>query len=277
MNIYKLTSPSGKVYIGQTKNTIELRWNQHIRSWERWKRERTKKGGSTKLYFALDKYPPENWKIEILCKCSLREELDEKEEYYIQSYNSIEDGYNITKGGSGRKVDFFDEDHKKNLSNARKEYFNTDEGLKWKEELSKKYSDEGNPMYGKVFDHTEETKKDISEKMKGKNLGKEPWNKGKEGVYSNETTDNISKTQKKRHAEGKYDHIDYSLKMKGKKQTEKQKEAVSLSNGKTWIITDPNGNESEIFSLNKFCGEMGLDTRNIQSKSGSKKYKARKK
>lgn len=269
MIIYKLISPSGKVYIGQTKNSVEFRWNQHIKSWERWKRNRTKRGVSSKLYFALDKHSPENWKKEVLCECFLKEELDEKEEYYIQLYDSVENGYNITKGGSGRKVFFLDEEHKENLSKARKQYYDTEEGLEWKEKLSKKFSGENNPMYGKTYTKSEETKKLISEKMKGKNLGKDPWNKGK--PLDEEYKKKISEGRK-----GKGLGRDNSKNMKGKSQTEYQKQRASETKGKIWIIIDPNGNEFEIFSLNKFCKENGLDQGNL-SRGKHKGYKAKKK
>lgn len=47
---------------------------------------------------------------------------------------------------------------------------------------------ESNPFYGKT--HSEETKKKISEKKKGKNKGRTPWNKGKS--HLDETKQKIS-------------------------------------------------------------------------------------
>ena len=29
--IYKITSPSNKVYIGQTSTTLKIRWRQHLK------------------------------------------------------------------------------------------------------------------------------------------------------------------------------------------------------------------------------------------------------
>ena len=276
MIIYKFTSPSGKSYIGQSKNSIEYRWNQHIKVWKRLsnRNPKTYKGNSVKFFYALDKYEPSLWTMEILCACVSKQDMNDKETYYIELFDTYYNGYNCTKGGEGRVVDFLEEEHKQNLSVARKEYFETDDGIKWKAELSDMYSGKGNPMFGKTFTHTEETKRNISERMKGKNIGKEPWNKGRTGVYSEETLSkmsanrigkNIGKEPWNKSKTGLYE------------QTAKQKEAASKAKGKVWIITDPNGNEFEIFSLNKFCKENGLDGRNIQSPSGSKKYKARKK
>ena len=53
----------------------------------------------------------------------------------------------------------------------------------------KDFSGENNPFYGK--NHTEESK----QKNREFHLGKEPWNKGKINVYSQETLDKMSKTR----------------------------------------------------------------------------------
>src|SRR3972149_405890 len=53
----------------------------------------------------------------------------------------------------------------------------------------KDFSGENNPFYGK--NHTEESK----QKNREFHLGKEPWNKGKVNVYSQETIDKMSKTR----------------------------------------------------------------------------------
>lgn len=272
MIIYKLTSPSNKCYIGQTKNSINIRWKQHRQAWNSLNKI-PYKNTTVKLFYAFDKYPNENeWNIEILCECFDVNEMDEKEMYYIELYDSINNGYNITKGGKGRKVDFLTEEHKTNISNARKNYYDSDSGKEWKNTLSEICSGENNPAFGKKFSHTEETKKDISDKMKGKNVGKDPWNKGKTGVYSEKTLQQMSIGRK-----GKGLGKDNSKNMLGKPQTEHQKQTVSNIKSKYWIITNPEGNEFEVFGLSNFCKQYNLNRRNITSKSGSKKYKARKK
>jgi hypothetical protein len=267
MIIYKLTSPSNKSYIGQTKSNIELRWKQHRQLWKRLKIKGCYKNSSSKLFYAFDKYPENScWKISILCECLSKKELDKMEMYYILNYDTVNNGYNITKGGSGRKVDFLTKEHKQNLSNARKKYYDTQDGKKWKQHLSIIVSGKNNPRYGKTFSHSDKTKQDISNKMKGKNKGKEPWNKDKQGVYSEKTLEKMSKNRT-----GKALGKDNSKNMKGKSQTDFQKEKSSIANSKFWIITDPNGNQFEIFNLRKYCKENGLDASNIQTKCGSKK------
>lgn len=101
--IYIITnSINGKVYIGQTIQTLKKRWQEHCR-----------KGFSDsernmRIKRAINKYGRENFRIIELERCST-EELDEKEIYYISLYDSYNSGYNSTKGGKsgtrGLKLD----------------------------------------------------------------------------------------------------------------------------------------------------------------------------
>lgn len=87
------------------------------------------------------------------------EEANQKEEYYINFYNSRNDeyGYNTQKGGNNHEVT---EEIKQKISKTKKE-----QHLKMSEEQKKKLSEnnsgKNNPFYGKK--HTEETKKKMSE------------------------------------------------------------------------------------------------------------------
>ena len=94
VGIYKITNQlNGKVYIGQSVN-IEQRWKRH--------KQEVKNGNKTyKLYNAIRKYGIENFSFEVLEEC-LRDELNEKEIYYIKKYNSYCNGYNSTLGGQGK-------------------------------------------------------------------------------------------------------------------------------------------------------------------------------
>lgn len=94
--IYKITNQiNGKCYIGQSVD-IEKRWHQHKR--------RSLVLGSTEYdsYFhrAIRKYGLENFSFEVLEEC-LKEELNEKETFYVSRYssNQVESGYNLTAGG----------------------------------------------------------------------------------------------------------------------------------------------------------------------------------
>lgn len=158
MYVYKLTSPNNKHYIGQTQRSTDLRLQEHISAWKRWTIDK-ERYGTVKLFYAFDQYPPETWSFEILEECSSFEELNQREEYFIQLFDSVQNGYNITYGGDGRKVDCLDEIHKENLSIARKEYFETEEGKEWKKVLSKRFSGENNPSHKRKNEISEQNSK----------------------------------------------------------------------------------------------------------------------
>lgn len=87
--IYKIQNLiNNKVYIGQSID-IKTRWYKH-------------KCAQDDFYIhkALRKYGINNFSFEILEECS-QEELNKKEKYYIQFYNSlIPNGYNMIEGGN---------------------------------------------------------------------------------------------------------------------------------------------------------------------------------
>lgn len=91
--IYKHTSPSGKVYIGQTCQKPEHRWKNG-------------NGYSNNQYFtrAIKKYGWDNFKHEILSEGLSKKEADILEVEIISKYNSSNHkyGYNIEHGGYGK-------------------------------------------------------------------------------------------------------------------------------------------------------------------------------
>ena len=90
IGIYKITNKvNGKVYIGQSTN-IQERWNRH---------KKNMKNGTNKLYQAMRFYGIENFIFTIIEECS-KEQLNEREIYWILQYNSYKEGYNSTLGGS---------------------------------------------------------------------------------------------------------------------------------------------------------------------------------
>lgn len=99
--IYKYTSPSGKVYIGQTTREHDRR--------ELFLNPNAKYSGGGKLENARSKYSPSSFKYEVIKRVeyddidTLREVLDELEELYISKYDSYRSGYNSTLGGKHDK------------------------------------------------------------------------------------------------------------------------------------------------------------------------------
>lgn len=86
--IYKITSPSGRVYIGQSKNVF-ARFNSY-------KRMACK--DQPKLYASFLKHGVDSHSFELLHKCE-HEHLDNLEIHYISFYNSIKNGLNCKDGG----------------------------------------------------------------------------------------------------------------------------------------------------------------------------------
>ena len=83
IGIYKITSPTGNVYIGQSVN-IKTRFSRY--------RKLSCKGQSA-LYNSLIKHGVENHKFEVLCECDVLE-LNEKERHYQDLFDSVFNGLN---------------------------------------------------------------------------------------------------------------------------------------------------------------------------------------
>ena len=91
--IYKITNKiNGKCYIGQS-NDINRRWRQELSPNAKL---------NPHLARAFEKYGIDNFEFEIIEECQ-REHLNEREQFYIEIYHSIDPnlGYNKTEGGDG--------------------------------------------------------------------------------------------------------------------------------------------------------------------------------
>lgn len=83
--VYKFTSPSGKVYIGQSSN-FNRRKSEH---------KYASKNTINKLYSSFQKYGMDNHKFEILFLSNDDYEKNRMEQFYINFYNSIKSGLNL--------------------------------------------------------------------------------------------------------------------------------------------------------------------------------------
>ena len=93
VGIYKITSPSGKIYIGQSINIVK-RWKQYDTN------IKTSSVGP-KIFNSIQKYGFDQHTFEILEECP-ESHLDELETWWKLYYNSVEDGLNCCywdKGG----------------------------------------------------------------------------------------------------------------------------------------------------------------------------------
>lgn len=91
--IYKIINTcNDKVYIGQTLQSLESRWNSHLVDC------RSSSKQHRPLYQAMNELGIENFSIQLI------EETDnpnERETFWIHYFNSKNNGYNATLGGQG--------------------------------------------------------------------------------------------------------------------------------------------------------------------------------
>ena len=94
--VYKIVcTVNNKVYIGQTNKTLEERLKRHFKAS---REERTK---NVKFYRAIRKYGESNFNIFLIEEVNNQEELNEREFYWINKYNSVVEGYN-SKASKGK-------------------------------------------------------------------------------------------------------------------------------------------------------------------------------
>ena len=87
--IYKLTSPEGKSYIGQTIQTFNKRMSGHVHG----------KSYCRALKDAIEKYGFDTFQKQIIWEGD-NDLILEKEKYYIDHFNTIyPNGYNLSSGG----------------------------------------------------------------------------------------------------------------------------------------------------------------------------------
>lgn len=93
--IYKITSPSGKIYIGQSTVSIEKK--------KKWYEKQHAINSNRPIINAIQKYGWNNMIFELIEDCNhlSKEELNLKEQSWIKFFNSIDEGYNVTIGGDG--------------------------------------------------------------------------------------------------------------------------------------------------------------------------------
>lgn len=161
--IYKYTAPNGKMYIGQTCNSLKRRAGNHGEGYVE----------CPLFYKAIKKYGFENFKSEIIADGLTLDEANWLEKYLIAYYHSAERkyGYNLSHGGEGTSG-----------------YSSPEKNAK----ISKT----------KTGSHaSDKTRKLLSEINKGKKIPKEvvekiaAWHRGRK--RSNKTKKNISEATKR--------------------------------------------------------------------------------
>ncbi len=138
IGIYKITSPSGKVYVGQSID-VEKRL-------KRYKGLHCK--NQRNLYYSLLKHGYNNHKTEILCECEIHE-LNEKERYYQILFDCVNNGLNCSIVNDFDNSGFMSEESKKRMSIAQ-----TGKVLSNETRLKMSLSKKGVPKPKRSIDHS---------------------------------------------------------------------------------------------------------------------------
>ena len=153
--VYKHTSPSGKVYIGMTKQTAEGRWKNGL-------------GYQSSPHFwnAIQKYGWENFTHEVLCQELSVDDACELEKKLISEYNAMDRrfGYNERSGGQIGAV--FNDAVREKISESQKRFYkeHPEAALKIAERV-------------RGFRHTEETRQKMSKIKTGTHfIHTDEWN-----------------------------------------------------------------------------------------------------
>ena len=91
--LYKVTSPSGRSYIGKTHKSVSLRWYGHAHS-----------GGQhtcSALHNAIAKYSPESFTVVVLAMLPISELCAAERNAIVVRGTRAPNGYNLTDGGDG--------------------------------------------------------------------------------------------------------------------------------------------------------------------------------
>lgn len=228
--IYETTNlVNGKKYIGKHKSN-KFNFNYY--------------GSGIGLNIALKKYGKENFSVKILEEIETNQkDLDSREMYWIRKFDAVKSKnyYNRSYGGENEGWFGVNQAIKENgvsketIEKRKKTQSENYKKIKEPRKLSKEtirkiqisrqktMENRDNPFLGKH--HTEETKKILSEKHKGK----EPWNKGKEGIYSEKTLNKMKeKAIGRKHSEKTKKKMSESR--KGHEVSKETREKISMSN-----------------------------------------------
>lgn len=148
IGIYKITSPSGKIYIGQS---IDIDKRFYLYSLNHCFRQ-------VILYRSFNKHGFNNHILEVIEECNV-DELDKKERYYQELYNAVgPNGMNCILQGTDEKRKVISDEIKNKISIANSGERNGMYGVKQSEEFK---------QARRNYRHTPESLKKISDRSNG--------------------------------------------------------------------------------------------------------------
>lgn len=162
--IYKIENLKGSIYIGQTIN-LQKRIEAYIRADKNLEKQR-------KIYNSIKKYGWENHTFEII-ECCEEYELNIKERYYQELFDSVENGMNCRYTQTEDKSGSMSQETKDKLSKTMKG----------------RYVGENNPMYGKdwrqgkTLEELQQHSTNMSNSLKGLLVGDRNGMYGKTGAF----------------------------------------------------------------------------------------------
>lgn len=168
---------NGKKYIGQAED-IERRWKEHK------KELNNNRHYNSHLQYAWNKYGVQSFVFYVVELCNI-ESLSEREIFYIELFDSFENGYNMTKGGDGTRGYKHTQEYKEKMSELYKGRTYSPETIEKMRQAkqintnniitparTEGYKIVSQKLKGRRF--SDEHKKKLSESLKGR----KPWNKG---------------------------------------------------------------------------------------------------
>lgn len=218
--IYKITSPSGKIYIGKTMD-MNKRWNlyKHLHC-----------KSQIRLYNSFLKHGVENHTFEIICECT-EGNLNELECYYINFFDTFDTdhGLNLCSGGQGGRMS------KESIEKVRK----SNTGKKHTEETKQRLRE---IKTGSVM--SEETKEKLSKTMTGKKFSDETKQRmsesaGKHLKGNKQSPEHIEKLRQARIGKKMPEHVKEIL--RNTPQTEETRESKRKSMKEYWEKKKENG------------------------------------
>ncbi len=209
-----------KSYVGNTPDEKERKkcWNKPKGSY-----------AGKKLKDARSKYPLDKWTYEQLEKVTadaieeLETKLNEREAYFIEKYNSVNNGFNTSWGGTGNKDVEFSQTHKDRISKNHRTYQTEEAKAKISNSLKgRTVSEETRAKISKGLTgikRTPEQVQALSKRMKGKvpsaaTKGAKEWVKKNGGGYwknnplPQSAKDNMKKAQQEAGVKVKVSHDD---------------------------------------------------------------------